>query len=122
MNYLAYADGIITAEEALGISLKGIIIVMLILGLLAVTVVILSKIIRLVQKDDKVQPQSVPAAPPVKRPSPKADESQGSVDLTGTDEKTAAVIMAIVSKESKIPLERLKFNSIKLIESEDDTK
>ena len=69
-----------------------------------------------------VRTESVPAAPPVKRPSPKADESQGSVDLTGTDEKTAAVIMAIVSKESKIPLERLKFNSIKLIESEDDTK
>jgi len=41
----------------------------------------------------------------------------GTLNLYKTDEKTAAVIMAIVSKESGVPLNRLKFNSIKLIEN-----
>lgn len=36
--------------------------------------------------------------------------------LTGVEEKEAAVIMAIVSNKTGIPLERLKFESIKLLE------
>lgn len=36
--------------------------------------------------------------------------------LTGVEEKEAAVIMAIVSDKTGIPLERLKFESIKLME------
>ncbi len=36
--------------------------------------------------------------------------------LSGVEEKEAAVIMAIVSDKTGIPLERLKFNSIKLME------
>ena len=36
--------------------------------------------------------------------------------LTGVEEKQAAVIMAIVSDKTGIPLSRLKFHSIKLME------
>ena len=36
--------------------------------------------------------------------------------LTGIEEKEAAVIMAIVSDKTGIPLERLRFHSIKLME------
>lgn len=36
--------------------------------------------------------------------------------LSGVEEKEAAVIMAIVSNKTGIPLERLKFESIKLME------
>ncbi len=36
--------------------------------------------------------------------------------LTGVEEKEAAVIMAIVSDKTGIPLERLRFDSIKLME------
>lgn len=36
--------------------------------------------------------------------------------LSGIEEKDAAVIMAIVSDKTGIPLERLKFESIKLME------
>ena len=36
--------------------------------------------------------------------------------LNGVEEKEAAVIMAIVSHETGIPLNRLKFDSIKLME------
>ena len=42
--------------------------------------------------------------------------SAGSLELIGTDEKTAAVIMAIVSDKSGIPLNRLQFKSITLME------
>lgn len=43
-------------------------------------------------------------------------QSAGKLDLVNVDDKTAAVIMAIVSNESGIPLNRLQFNSIKKIE------
>lgn len=42
--------------------------------------------------------------------------SAGDLELVGTDEKTAAVIMAIVSDKSGIPLNRLQFKSITLME------
>ncbi len=42
--------------------------------------------------------------------------STGNCDVIGTDEKTAAVIMAIVSHKSGIELNRLSFKSIKLME------
>ncbi len=55
-----------------------------------------------------------PAAAPVAVAAPA--QSTGSCDLIGTDEKTAAVIMAIVSHKSGIELNRLSFKSIKLME------
>lgn len=42
--------------------------------------------------------------------------SCGELDLIETDEKTAAVIMALVSYKSGIPLNRLSFKSIRLME------
>ena len=45
-----------------------------------------------------------------------ATQSEGELLLVKTDEPTAAVIMAIVSNQSKIPLNRLSFKSIKLCE------
>ncbi len=43
--------------------------------------------------------------------------STGELKLIGVDEKTAAMIMAIVSDESKIPLSQLQFKSIRLLDS-----
>ena len=54
----------------------------------------------------KITPVSVSAAPAV---------YTGPV-LSGVEEKEAAVIMAIVSDKTGIPLERLRFHSIKLME------
>lgn len=42
--------------------------------------------------------------------------SSGELKLVNVDEKTAALIMAIVSDESKIPLSELCFKTIKAIE------
>lgn len=120
MNFLKYENGI-TISEALGVSVTGIIVVLIVLAILAVLVLLLSKGIRLFVKDKKSAPkkaESVPA-PEVSKPQGTAlpdTQSIGTLDLYKTDEKTAAVIMAIVSYESGIELNRLRFNSIKLIE------
>ena len=57
-----------------------------------------------------------PAASPVAAQSAGPAASSGDLELVGTDEKTAAVIMAIASDKSGIPLNRLQFKSITLME------
>ena len=52
---------------------------------------------------------SVPAAP-------EEEFSSGTLKLKGCDEKTAAMIMAIVSDNTGIPLSELIFKSITLVE------
>jgi Na+-transporting methylmalonyl-CoA/oxaloacetate decarboxylase gamma subunit len=42
--------------------------------------------------------------------------SAGDLKLVGVDERTAAMIMAIVSDESGIPLSELQFKSIKALD------
>lgn len=118
----------ISMAEALSVSVTGIIVVMIILALLAVIVVLLSKTIRLFEGKTKKKTtaiQTEPAKATVKSEKPQAinndqplpeTQSAGTLDLYKTDEKTAAIIMAIVSNESGIPLNRLEFKSIKLIE------
>lgn len=127
MNFTTLLKQSISMLEALSVSVTGIIIVMIILALLAVIVVVLSKLIRVVESKAKGKSngkniESKPQAksteikkPSVGTPLPET-QSVGSLDLYKTDEKTAAVIMAIISNESGIPLNRLQFNSIKLIE------
>lgn len=44
--------------------------------------------------------------------------SSGTLKLKNVDEKTAAMIMAIVSDESEIPLSELCFKSIRLVEEQ----
>ena len=96
------------------VALVGILIVLVELGILAVLIQGISKIVRAlegaVSKKSAVPP--APAAAPVAAP---AAPSAG-VQLVGVDEPTAAVIMAIVSNESGIPLNRLSFKSIKITE------
>lgn len=113
----------LTIAEALKTSVTGIVVVMIILALLAVLVVLLSKAVRAVEsaakkKEDKGNTVSTEADnKPVSKGTALPDtQSAGDLELYKTDEKTAAVIMAIVSNESGIPLNRLQFNSIKLIE------
>lgn len=113
----------ITLGEAVNISITGFVVVLLILALLAVLVLLLSKGIRLVesgtgkQKSAKEQqPQSVDNTPTIAASPLPENADAGSLDVYDVDEKTAAVIMAIVSNESGIPLNRLLFKSIKRIE------
>lgn len=117
----------ISMGEALSVSVTGIIVVMIILALLAIIVVLLSKAIRAVESKTRkkaANPTDEKVLSPINKEQKKDNnlkaipdtQSAGSLDLYKTDEKTAAIIMAIVSNESGIPLNRLQFNSIKLIE------
>ena len=64
-------------------------------------------------------PKQAAPAPAVSAPAAAVNApgtSSGDLELVGVDEKTAAVIMAIVSDKSGIPLNRLQFTSITLME------
>ncbi|MGN0561572.1 MAG: OadG family transporter subunit [Candidatus Fimenecus sp.] len=126
LQQLKYEDGI-TIGEALNVSVTGFVVVLLILALLAVLVLLLSKAVRAVESKTKkkaspapksAQPESAPAKATAAQTGTPLPEtfSAGQLDLYDVDEKTAAVIMAIVSHESGIPLNRLQFKSIKAIE------
>ena len=110
--------------EALLTSLVGITTVICILAIIAVLIILVSKVIRGVENaaaKKKSNAAPVVAAPAAAKPTgviPVAGVSQGTIDLVNVDEKTAAIIMAIVSDKSGIPLNRLSFKSIKLVEDE----
>ena len=59
-----------------------------------------------------VAPAAAPAAP---APSASGGTYTGEVALIGCDEKTAAMVMAIVSYETGIPLDQLIFHKIKAL-------
>lgn len=67
-------------------------------------------------KAAKKAPAAAPAAAAKAPVAAPAGVSNGELELVETDEKTAAVIMAIVSNKSGIPLNRLSFKSIRLME------
>ncbi len=105
--------------DALATSVIGIVTVIAILAVIALLIILVSKVIRAVEGvATKKAPEAVTApaaAAPAGVPMP-AGMNQGELELINTDEKTAAVIMAIVSDKSGIPLNRLSFKSIKLVE------
>lgn len=107
-------------SEALAVSAIGIITVMIILATIALLIILVSKGIRAIEAAaTKKAPE---AAAPVAAPAAVPAVSQGQVELIDTDEKEAAVIMAIVSNKTGIPLERLSFKSIKLLDEKKGDK
>lgn len=109
-----------TIDKALLISVVGFLIVFLILGILALFVKAMGGVFDTINaKRDaqkKVILNSEPEAPATNGTPLPANTSAGSLKLVDVTEQEAAVIMAIVSDKSGIPLNRLQFNSIKLKE------
>ena len=108
-------------SQALTTALVGIITVLLILSLIAVCIMILSKVIRTIESAAHKNGEKDKAAPAAESITASGatlpdTKSIGSLELIGTDEATAAIIMAIVSDKSGIPLNRLEFKSIRLLE------
>lgn len=106
--------------DAFAVSLIGIVTVILILAVIACLILLVSKIIRAIEnkansKKAVAVPAEAAAAPAAGVPMP-AGMNQGELELIGVDEKEAAVVMAVVSHKSGIPLNRLSFKSIKLME------
>ncbi len=100
------------------VALVGILIVLVELGILAVLIQGISKIVRALEGAVSKKPAVPAAAAPAPAAAPVAAPAAPSagVQLVGVDEPTAAVVMAIVSNESGIPLNRLSFKSIKITE------
>ena len=96
-----------------------ILVVFAVLFLMYILISISGKIIQGITKlGAKEEPaKAAPAAAAAAAPAaPEEIFSSGSLKLKNCDEKTAAMIMAIVADDSGIPLEELVFKSIKLVE------
>lgn len=132
LSVLAAESGM-SVGEAFSISSTGMIVVLIVLIVLAVLVLLISKGVRAAQGKGQQSEEEATAAPTtpvsvaqIAAPAPAApvvngtplpeNQSAGQLELYDCDEKSAAVIMAIISNESGIPLNHLEFKSIKAIE------
>lgn len=120
-----FADKItLTMSETLLVAVAGILVVMAELAVITVLILGISKIMRSIEgklsdaegnAPESVSVSVVPSAAPVAAPAAPAVSygTANSVQLIDVDEPTAAVVMALVSDQSGIPLERLAFRKIK---------
>ncbi|NLK86428.1 MAG: OadG family protein [Clostridiaceae bacterium] len=110
--------------ESLNVALICLVIVFAVLAALYFMISILSKALAGAgKKDEAVAADGVRVNDPVsewieaeEQTAAAADYSAGELKLKNVDEKTAAMIMAIVSHESGIPLNELVFRSISAAE------
>ena len=68
------------------------------------------------KKKEETAPAPVASVKEADAQDPGEEFSSGTLKLKGCDEKTAAMIMAIVSDNTGIPLSELVFKSIKLVD------
>ena len=104
--------------DSLLIALFLISVVFAVLLLMNLLIKLFSLGINRLSKQPSKQPTDIPAqiSPAAEAPlSPEEEFSSGKLRLKDVDEPTAAMIMAIVSDESGIPLSELCFKSIKLV-------
>ena len=94
-----------------------IMVVFAVLCLIFIIISIAGKIFTAAGVSDKpAAAKAEAAAPAAAAPADEEEFSSGSLRLKGCDEKTAAMIMAIVSDNTGIPLSELVFKSITLVE------
>ena len=97
-------------------ALIGFVLVLVVLSVLMGFIYLLSYIVRKFDARKKV----AAAAAPAEDASPElAPGSSGSVKLYNVDDRTAAMVMAIVADELQTPLNKLRFVSIKEVTEED---
>lgn len=116
-----FADKItLTMPETMLVAVAGILVVMVELALITVLILGISKVLRSIEskltgENNDVYEIKPAASAAVNTPvaAPVAYAPAGSIQLIDVDEPTAAVVMALVSNQSGIPLERLMFKSIK---------
>ncbi len=108
--------------KALLVALIGFLTVVLILAIIALFIKLIAFVFSLAEKKSASKVETVvtpistePAQQKVGITLPD-NESQGELELIGVDEATAAILMALVSYKTEIPLNRLAFRSIKFVE------
>jgi len=104
-----------TFGQSLLVSVFGMVVVFVVLVVLCLFISLFSKAVAAFGKKKEEAPQAaaVQAAPAA---SQDTGFTGGQLKLYDVDEKTAAIIMAIVSHESQIPLSELQFKSIKALD------
>lgn len=118
LNNMLTSIGTLTFGQSLVLSGIGMLVVLMELAILAVMIIILSKVLGAVLGDKKPAPAPAAAAPapapaaPAAVPAAPAPRPAGLV-LENVDEPSAAMVMAIVSDKTGIPLNHLDFHSIK---------
>ncbi len=105
-------------SDALGYSVLGLGVVFLMLIILMAIILVMGKVVRSKEKPE-ASPIPAPAPTksmeptPIKPLLPPAPGSAGSIDLHNVEPRTAAMIMAIVADEMGVPVNELRFKSIK---------
>lgn len=97
------------------------IVILVVFGVLFLMYLLISlsgKILAAIANAGKKEEPAKKTEAPAAAAAPASEEvfSSGSLKLKNCDEKTAAMIMAIVADDSGIPLDELVFKSIKLVE------
>ncbi len=119
------ATKVLSLGDSLLVSLVGILVVLAALAALAVCIVIISKVVRSFEGGAKKAeaPKATPAvsaAPVAAAPAGmvvlEENTSVGELKLKNCDDKSAAMIMAIVADELKTPLNQLSFKSISRVD------
>ena len=106
-------------SEGLLYALIGFVLVIVVLLVLMGFIYLLSYLVRKVTNKNEKPAEASPAdtATPDLAPG-----SSGTIKLYNVDDRTAAMVMAIVADELKTPLNELRFVSIKEINEEDPSK
>lgn len=105
-------DALVTAVLGYGVVFLGIV-------LLIIVVTVMGKAMTASHKKAIVPQTAAPAPEPVPAPpEPEAPGTAGDLKLYDTPERDAAMIMAIVANELRIPINELRFISIKEVHKE----
>lgn len=102
--------------DALIDAVMGWAIVFLGIALLVLVVVLVGKIMS-GKKPAVPAPAPAPAAAPPAPPAPPAPGAAGDLKLYDTPDRDAAMIMAIVADELKVPVNELRFISIREVKN-----
>ena len=105
-----------TLSEGFLYALIGFVLVLIVLAVLMGFIYLLSYVVRKFgsMKKSSNDSASTEASMPILAPG-----SSGSVKLYNVDERTAAMLMAIIADELQTPLNELKFISIKEVTEEE---
>jgi len=106
----------ISIPQGLLLALIGFVLVLIVLALLMGFIYLLSYIVR---KGEKLGKKNELATEMSAASAELAPGSSGDIKLYNVDDRTAAMVMAIVADELKTPLNELRFISIKEVSEEE---
>ena len=127
---------VLSLGDSLLASVIGLLVVLATLASLAVCIVLISKVVRSIEggakkaEAPKAAPAPAAAPAPVAAPAPapaapavpagmvvlEENTSVGELKLKNCDDRSAAMIMAIIADELKTPLNQLRFKSISRVD------